>query len=254
MLAIMGDHVLTRSGGTKLVALGLVLGALVGAAASGCSDDTTSTPEPGRDAGGDVSPAPAPDSGAPSTNACPATAPIDATQFAWRPPTVPRANACQDDDVEAMRAFLTSQPNATNEEFENFVKNRDVTCHECIFAPESGVTWPPVPMKDGKVYTLNIGACYALVSGSDACGKAVQSSFECEFVACADCTSETELDACRKKARTGACASAATATQSACGPAAASVDAECGSIFDSIRVQCVRADGADAGASDAGTD
>lgn len=224
-------------------------GVTAAALASGCKeDDTQATPttDAGRD--GRTPPDPANPNGE-----CPG--PVVASLLEWKAPTKTKENACQADDLDAMREFLVKEPNATNEDFENFVKNRDTVCHDCMFAESSGATWPPFPMKDNKVVTFNIGSCYALVSGRESCGKAIQNEFDCEFVACAACTTQSDLDTCRKKARTSVCASINAETSKECAGLPVRVDDVCGSIFDSVRVQCISltAD-PDGGIKDAATD
>ncbi len=238
--------------------VGLVTCALVaGAAASACAADNEVSITPPLEGGAketstaDVTPTPL----------CPTDIPIGTDTLGWKTPTAPQENACQADDVAAMKDYLTMNPKASNEDFENFVKNRDTTCHDCVFGDADGKTWPPAPVKAGKVVTFNVGACYALVTGSEACGKAVQNAWDCEFQACALCSGPGELDGCRARSRTGVCATYEQKSRSECvGPSA---DDVCGSPFDSIRVQCVTtvkpivdagAEAAVDGGLDAGTD
>lgn len=230
---------------------GALLAAGVGAMAAGCKDDDPATPpttttDAGRD--GRTSTDPTNPNGD-----CPG--PVVPSLLEWKPPTPTKANACQQDDIDAMRAFLAENPQSTNEDFKAFVQNRDTVCHDCMFGESSGATWPPFPVKDLKVSTFNIGACYALVSGKEGCGKAVQNEFDCEFVACAACTSQGDLDECRKKARTGVCAPINGQTRTECAGIAVRVDDLCGSVFDSVRVQCIAVDApTDGGIGDAATD
>lgn len=213
----------------------------------GCSDDYRTGEVPAQDASIDVRPTPTQDA---EPSACPSTSPVEASKLAWKAATPPQTNKCQPDDITKMQEYLAAQPNSTNEEFETFVKNLDTACHECIFAPADGATWSPIPVSSGKVVTLNIGACYAIVSGKDDCGKAVQNAFDCEFEACAACTSDGELESCRVKSRSGACKAYSENTRLACAGVPTTVDEQCGSVFDSVRVQCVGA-AADAGIIDA---
>ena len=232
-----------------LVACGLV----AGAAASACSADSEATVVPPLEGGtkeaSDTDTTPAP--------ICPSTDPIGTDTLGWKPPNAPQEGICKDADVTAMKDYLTANPKASNEEFENFVKNRSPDCHDCVFGDADGKTWPPAPVRAGKVVTFNVGACYALVTGNVACGKAVQNAWDCEFQACALCLAPTELDGCRSRARTGVCLAYEQKSNTDCpGPSA---DGVCGSPFDSIRVQCVTAvtPVVDAGAeasTDGGTD
>ncbi len=228
--------------------VGLVLG-IYGVAASACSTTDSSTsplPDASHDSrtGSDAPPG--------GEGVCPAA--VVSTLLEWKPPTKTKDNACQQDDLDAMKEFLQKNASSTNEEFEAFVKNRDTVCHDCMFGDSNAATWPAFPVKDNKVLTYNIGACYALVSGKESCGKAIQNEFDCEFVACADCTSQGDLDACRKKARTTVCATTDNATRTECAGIAVKVDDFCGSVFDSVRVQCISltAEPSDGGVKDAG--
>lgn len=168
---------------------------------------------------------------------CPSLEPVDPKKLPWKVPTPTQEGKCQADDITAMKDFLVAEPNATNEELEAFVKNRDATCHGCIFGDAKGTTWPPVPLENNKVLTFNVGACYALVTGLQACGQAVQNEWDCEFEACAQCSGQDELQTCRAKARTTTCKSFQLDSHTRCA-GAPSADGICGGPFDSIRVQC----------------
>ncbi len=219
--------------------LGLVIGLAVTCLAWwGCKGDFNSTTIPPEDGGRTIKEAGGPTDGGGGT--CPTTAPIDLTTFPWKPPSLPQDGKCQADDVLAMRGYLTANPKATNEDFENFVKNRDTVCHDCIFADAKGATWPPAPVEDGKVLTFNVGACFEIISGSQACGKAVQNAWDCEFDACIQCPSAGDLESCRVKSRSGVCKPAYDTSRTACVDSKGA-DELCGSPFDSIRIQCVSA-------------
>ena len=167
-----------------------------------------------------------------------ATSPVDAKSLEWKPPAAPQPGKCQDDDIAAMKSYLATNPGATNEDFENFVKNRDTVCHDCVFGDADGQTWPPAPVRANKVVTFNVGACYAITTGSQDCGRAFQNAWDCGFEACSLCASPDALSSCRTKARTGACVAFEDKARAACGgPTAA--DEVCGAPFDSIRVQCM---------------
>ena len=172
---------------------------------------------------------------------CPTTTPVETSSLLWKSPTAPQPGRCQADDVAAMRDYLAQNPKATNEDFENFVKNRDTTCHDCVFGDSRGATWPPAPTDNGKVLTFNIGACYALLAGKEDCGKAAQNAWDCEFQACEGCAAPSELDTCRARSRSGVCKSIYQTSRFACANLPNGAEELCGSPFDSIRVQCVSA-------------
>ena len=169
---------------------------------------------------------------------CPSDTPVDAKGLAWKPPNAPKAAQCQDDDIAAMKSYLATNPAASNEDFENFVKNRDTVCHDCVFGDADGQTWPPAPVRANKIVTFNVGACYSLTTGNQKCGRAFQAAWDCGFEACFLCSSPNALATCRTKARTGVCATFEEQARTECG-AVAAADEVCGQPFDSIRVQCV---------------
>lgn len=252
MLAAMVVDTSRRAGRGLFFAwwVGLVTcGLVAGAAASACAADNEASVTPPLEGGAseasttDTSPA----------AICPSNDPIGADTLAWKRPTPPQAGICKDADIAAMKDFLTANPKASNEELETFVKNRSPDCHDCIFADADGKTWPPAPVRAGKVVTFDVGACYAIVTGNEACGKAVQNAWDCEFQACALCLSASELDGCRSRARLSTCLAYEQKSHTDC--PGTSADGVCGSPFDSIRVQCVTtATPVDDGGTDAATD
>lgn len=224
-----------------------VTGVVAAVAAAGCSsttETTTSTEDSGssttkpKDASTDRSTVEEEDAG-PST--CPSTDPIAESDLPWAPPTKTQAGKCTQQMLDGFEKFLKDNPNTTNEQFEAEIKKTSATCHSCIFTDANNPTWGPIPTSGGKLVTINIGACFALVSGKEACGKAIQNEFDCEFVACGQCADDTAFSNCRKKAQTGACKPFIQAIQSGCNGVPATVDDVCGSFFDSVRIQCVSA-------------
>lgn len=223
--------------GSAWFAVGLVVVAssmIAAAAGSGCASDHEVREIPALEGG---PPKETGASDATPSQMCPSDLPVDGTKLAYKPPTAPQTDKCDAADLDAMKEFLLMNPKASNEDFENFVKNRDRTCHDCVFADSAAATWPPAPLKDGKVLTFNVGACYAIVTGSAACGQAVQNAWDCEFEACTTCESPSQLEACRAKSRSGVCKAFQDASHVSCVNFAA--DEQCGSPFDSIRVQCI---------------
>jgi hypothetical protein len=216
--------------------VGLVAsGAIAFCMVQGCTSDhdTRVFPDP---EGGAPSEGGSGDTGKGAT--CPSDVPVDKKLLEWKPPAAPQQGQCQDDDVAAMKTYLATNPAATNEDFENFVKNRDKFCHDCIFGDADGQLWPPAPVRANKVVTFNVGACFAITTGSQPCGQAVQNAWDCGFEACSLCTSPDALATCRTKARTGACAAYEDKARVDCGGSTAA-DEICGGPFDSIRIQCI---------------
>jgi hypothetical protein len=214
--------------------MGIVLGGVAaGSAGPGCTGDHD-TRVIAADEGG--LPAEGGRDGA-SGPTCPSDIPIDPSSLLWKPPYDPQEGKCQDADVVAMKEFLAANPTASNEDFENFVKNRNKTCHDCVFGDAAGQRWPPAPVRNGVVFTFNVGACYALTTGNQPCGEAVQNAWDCGFEACVQCDSQTSLAGCRATVRSTLCKTYEDKAHALCG--APSIDEVCGTPFDSIRVQCV---------------
>src|SRR3954465_9985025 len=115
----------------KRLFLGLVVTGLGCLVWSGCKGDSSTSIVPPEDGGR------TPTEGGLLTDggaSCPTDQPIDlVTLPTWKPAAAPQPGKCQEDDITAMRDYITQNPAATNEEFENFVKNRDTTCHDCVF-------------------------------------------------------------------------------------------------------------------------
>jgi hypothetical protein len=177
---------------------------------------------------------------------CPSTTPVSASALPWKPPTPLQAGHCSEANAAAMESWLGANPTATNAQFEAYVQTLGAACHDCVFTDANAATWGPAPQSAGALVTIDIGACYALVANNVACGKAIQNEFDCEFVACADCTSDTALQTCRTQAQTGACSAYAQSLGTACAGVPAGVDTVCGTFMGSVRAQCVA--GLDGGA------
>jgi hypothetical protein len=218
---------------------GVAVDAACVACADGSPSDATAPPSDGGapDAGSDAT---CGGDGGAACATCPTTDPVAAADLPWKPPSALQAGQCTTADLTAIQGFLTSTPGATNAQLEAFVLGRSQACHDCVFTDASAPTWGPIPMSGGKLVTVNIGGCFALVSGVVPCGKAIQNEFDCEFVACADCASSPAFQVCQKVAQQGACKPFVTAIQSACVGVPTTVDDACGTYLDSIRVQCVQ--------------
>lgn len=205
-------------------------------------------PRPVADAGPSAPPT---DSGAATDGAtiatCPGETPIPEGALPWKPPPPPQPGKCTSEDITFVRNFIRDQPQSSPEALEDALEARNPGCRACVFTDAALPTWGPAPKADGKLLTINIGACYAVLTASTACGKAVQQEFDCEILACtdvdgdgkSDCTSAIEQDACRSLAQKGnACKATFAAVKPACVGADPSVDKNCGGLTDSMRVLC----------------
>jgi len=105
-------------------------------------------------------------------------------------------------------------------------------CFKCLASQPTSSTWGVVILYDNdNFFTLNAGACYALIGGSAACDTATQEQSECEANACynsgCEGASTTKFNDCITSADTGPCASYVTAANSAC-PSSITGAASCG--------------------------
>jgi hypothetical protein len=251
----------------KLFALASVTGLsglVIAVAAAGCSSTTTipgDVPDTGAtptDSGKGKETTPPKGDDDDTTEAgpatCPSTDPVAAADLPWMPPTPTKVGACTQAQLDEFNKFLTDNPTTTNAQFiDHIKKSSPTTCGACVVTDAAAATWGPLPSSNGDLVTINIGSCFSLVSGKEACGKAIQNEFDCEFVACGDCTDDTAFDSCRTKSQKGACKPYVSGIATACNGVPATVDDACGSFFDSMRVQCVSltadggVDGGDAG-------
>jgi hypothetical protein len=240
----------------KLSALATVTAAALAsmsALGTGCSTTTTTTEEPVVDSGPTVRPRPDAAEEDAGPQVCPTTDPIPAADLPWRPPT-PLKGDCSQADYKALDDYLTANTSATVSQVDAFLKNRSQVCHDCVFTDANATTWGPIPTAGGNLVTINIGSCFALLSGKEAAGKSIQNLFDCELVACADCATQAEYDACSKKADQGACKAILTQAQKDFGGVPDTIFDQCGSFMDSVRVQCVAPADAAGDAGDAGDD
>jgi len=121
----------------------------------------------------------------------------------------------------------------------DFVKERSATCSSCIFTDANAGTWGPIPLVDGDAETVNVGACWGLVSGDASCGKAAQNEQDCTYEACTDCSDTASFEQCQQASLKGPCASEAAAFQKSCAAVITNAPSSCTDFYDSIRVQCV---------------
>lgn len=186
-------------------------------------------------------PEPPPHPDPPVPEGCMAQSPIDSSQLPYAPPAAPQVGACTTDDVDAFRQYVDSGQAGTTQELVDFVKKRSTTCAACIFTDANGSMWGPIPLVNGDAETVNVGACWALVTGDAACGKAAQNEQDCGYAACTDCYDQVEFEKCQQAAGQahGPCDAEHEAFQAACASAAPTVATKCADFYDSIRVQCV---------------
>jgi hypothetical protein len=228
---------------------------LVSAVGAGCSSTTTNTTTTA-DSGPDATrprPDAAPEDAGPAV--CPTTDPIASTDLAYAEPT-PLKMDCTVDDYNALVDYLNKNQSATVSNVDTFLKTRGTACHDCVFADASGGTWGPLPIVGGQLQTINVGSCFTIVTGNPVLGKDIQNLFDCESVACGDCTDQSSYTACKSQADKGACKGILAQAQQDFASVDQTLFDTCGSFTDSVREQCVGAiDAGDAGdAGDASDD
>lgn len=240
-------------------ALALVVVSTAGAGCSSTSDPATPT-EAGPDA------RPHPDTGAEDAEGpkCPSTAPITPAdpRLAYKDPNAAKTD-CSVADHEALVDYFAAADakgqTVTLSQVDTFLKGRGQECHDCVFTDAKAATWGPLPVADGQLVTINWGMCYALLSGRNEVGKAVQQWSDCLDLACVDCVDDrSTLQACYKKAANGACKDVGAQGQTV----TASVDIDalddaCTKFTDLVRVACVGAlpdGGGDSGDASEGGD
>ncbi|HEY8079810.1 MAG TPA: hypothetical protein VIF62_37020 [Labilithrix sp.] len=176
-------------------------------------------------------PPPPPFEGGPP--ACPTLTPIDPSTLPWEPPAAAKPGACTEADLAALDTIL---PDSTNDDSAKPVIS--ASCAACVFA--SGLSWGPIPettSPDGGhvPLTVDVGGCYAIATGSAACGKTTQNLYDCERAACADCPTGDAIAyvGCVKAATAfgGACASELSVSKTTC----AALDA---STYDAAQGAC----------------
>jgi hypothetical protein len=147
---------------------------------------------------------------------------IDATALPWETPAAAQAGACTTADLAA---FEKAIPTAKSDD--DLKKAVPAACAACLFTDVSKPGWGPLPevasSSSPQVATVNLGGCYELVTGSEACGKAMQHALDCGFTACDACRpgDQTAYDQCLAKAQTTTCKSIVADARTAC----AAVDA-----------------------------
>ncbi len=225
--------------------------------AAGCGDLSTSVTV-FVEGGPAPPPPPPPVPGAPPPppppGACDNPVPIDPRTLPYEPPAAPRA-ACSVADLSALE--MGAKVGNTPEQTKPLL---GAPCAACVYTDATNATWGPIVLlSPDTILKVNVGGCYALVTGSAACGKALQLSRDCSLAECVDCIDNASYTHCA----TIACGEETTAYGTECAavdPAMfAAAQAACepsDEVYDfdgPVRVMCMA--GRDAGADgDAGSD
>lgn len=170
---------------------------------------------------------------------------IDATKFPYRSP-LRKPGSCTDAEVDAMIAFVDTNPTATFEQLQDSITN--VACRECVFAEETS-KWAPIVLgaASTSVVAINVGGCFTIATGEEACGRAHQQLRSCAAEACVDCPNDEGPDSflsCVETRASRICQKAFDDRATLCGGAKAVADAEalCAGKYTfvgSVRAQCV---------------
>lgn len=198
----------------KLIALTTtvsVLGLVVAASVSGCSDDTPVTDSADAKA----------DRVAVTLDAAPACFsddPIDATDVPYNSPNTV-ANACSEDNVTELVAWIKANPEKSFVDMQAHIKaTYPADCNACIFSENTAALWGPLITNNGVLTGINGAGCVEIVSGKgNACGKAYHQWDVCIDFACQECTDDAEYTDCTGNVQTTACADASDALVAACG-------------------------------------
>jgi hypothetical protein len=103
-----------------------------------------------------------------------------------------------------------------------------MTCRNCLVSDAGAATWGTIIVAGANLGTINVGGCYALVSASTACGKAIQNLFDCRLEACSGCADDATMSTCIGAVASGpACKPIADAIATACAGAPSTIDATC---------------------------
>ena len=176
---------------------------------------------------------------------------INAKSIAWNPPSV-AAGSCSNEDLDAFLAFVAA--NDDPQKWQSGAWTTNDACRSCVFGPRSSSTWAPMLLAaSGALAQAGGAGCIAVVSGNEACARAVHQYRECADDTCWTCDGwfASFAECISKRADPFVCKTARTDMISACGGAAllASYEAACkGTKYrfeGDIRAQCI-------GLSDAG--
>jgi hypothetical protein len=191
---------------------------------------------------------------------CPTEDPIDVSEVNFKPARIDLGQ-CTEENLSELVTWVKAEfdkgTNLTFKMVRDHLKTISQTCTDCVFAPggEGHTEWSPLPVAEETAAGLSIlrnhGTCEHVVSGSEACGKAVHQWSICLDAACDDC-GEGEGQACGSEAQSGACQKASDDLIAACGQGVNDILGACRvvgqlSFEGAVRVQCI-------GAPDAGSD
>lgn len=153
---------------------------------------------------------------------------VDTTEIPYKPPTI-NNEACGDDVMTQLKAYFKTEPNATLEQIQTFLKDTySEDCAACVIGDDSGDTWAPIVIVDDQSI-INKGGCVSIVSGKEECGEAYHKWYECITASCSKCEEGSDAEAaCYDAISDTACKPAAEAIQTECGKSASTYISACG--------------------------
>ncbi|MBX3188443.1 MAG: hypothetical protein KF819_15605 [Labilithrix sp.] len=225
------------------VLAGLMTFAAVAAACSREPEPVEVPADASGDAGGDAPPIPTEAAPPDEEISCPASCPyvdfIDPSKFPWKSPSKV-VGACSEGDLDALVERMNAKGQSNYADWNAAVTNP--TCRACVFGSDEGTHWTPIVERARPI--LNVGACIAIVSGDEECGRAYHNWFECRRELCVDCLDNGACEAfCMPAATRQACKTAFDAIGTTCGAqVAADAEKACAGrhpIEGSVRAQCI---------------
>lgn len=148
----------------------------------------------------------------------------DEAKGAWKPP-VQTKGACTDDEIKTFAKNLDSASETTP--IDDFAKGLSAGCKACMFSTSTDNNWQlvvAIPGTDKTAGFLNFGACHAIETKKDACGKSYQYNQFCVNSACAECDASSDQQ----------CLQTVWGKDGACAKIDEAVNTDCGDTTDSI--------------------
>ncbi len=161
------------------------------------------------------------DAGAPT---CPV--PVAITNIPQWKSSVQKLAACSSSEIGLLSSYLTEPPSG----WAAAAGMLSTTCQKCVFSNVGDANWGVVvwsPNQAAGTGFINVGGCYQVLSGSNACGAAAQQFNACTDLSCpSTCQNQSS---CRSVVQTGACGSSLSSAQSA---------SACGSNYSNFSSSC----------------
>jgi hypothetical protein len=235
----------------KVLVLALVtcVAGIVTAPGCGATETTPSEVDASPDVASETS-APV-DASSEDAGACPADIRLTVEELLDDPGFKPgklQTSACSAQDLVQFEKNLA---NPTVKSWKALADDLAPSCADCIITPSESPVWGPIVYLDeaGELGFNNFGACFGVLSGSDACGEAVQFFDVCLSTACDRCSkSLAERERCVDIAADlgGMCRGFFETVQAEC-PNIADHSAKCNGTLAAAKTLCGPLDAGDGG-------